>query len=122
MLPKSILLTHITLHSNLNFILFYEQDGKDLSFDERNLLSVAYKNAVGGRRAAWRVLNMDENQTPASARFRAHVESELEALCKDVLELLEQYLIPHPQVRERAYLALYSFHNDISLIRSRRRA
>ncbi len=76
--------------------------GKDLSFDERNLLSVAYKNAVGGRRAAWRVLNMDENQSPASVRFREHVESELEALCKDVIELLEKYLIPHPEANDES--------------------
>ena len=28
----------------------------DLSGEERNLLSVAYKNAVGSRRAAWRII------------------------------------------------------------------
>jgi 14-3-3 protein epsilon len=30
---------------------------KELSLDERNILSVAFKNIVGTRRAAWRVLN-----------------------------------------------------------------
>jgi 14-3-3 protein epsilon len=78
------------------------EGNKDLSFDERNLLSVAYKNAVGGRRAAWRVLSIDENQSPPAARFRQHVERELEALCKDILELLETYLIPHPQANDEA--------------------
>jgi 14-3-3 protein epsilon len=29
----------------------------DLSIEERNLLSVAYKNTIGSRRTAWRALN-----------------------------------------------------------------
>lgn len=31
--------------------------GHQLSNEERNLLSVAYKNAVGTRRAAWRTIS-----------------------------------------------------------------
>jgi len=30
--------------------------------EERNLLSVAYKNSIGGRRTAWRVLSSIENK------------------------------------------------------------
>jgi hypothetical protein len=33
-----------------------------LSVEERNLLSVAYKNSIGGRRTAWRVLSSIENK------------------------------------------------------------
>jgi 14-3-3 protein epsilon len=34
--------------------------GNDLTIEERNLLSVAYKNTVGSRRTAWRALSSIE--------------------------------------------------------------
>merc|ERR1712070_902299 len=36
--------------------------GVDLSVEERNLLSVAYKNAVGSRRASWRIISSVEQK------------------------------------------------------------
>ena len=36
--------------------------GQELSIEERNLLSVAYKNSVGSRRTAWRALSSIEKQ------------------------------------------------------------
>ena len=36
---------------------------KKLSKEERNLLSVAYKNVVGSRRASWRVLTSIQEQS-----------------------------------------------------------
>merc|ERR1711957_342192 len=44
---------------------YMENVGKmpdELSVEERNLLSVAYKNAVGSRRAAWRIITSVENK------------------------------------------------------------
>jgi hypothetical protein len=37
----------------------------DLTVEERNLLSVAYKNVIGARRASWRTLNVDERKDDA---------------------------------------------------------
>merc|ERR1712032_21412 len=38
------------------------EKGEELSVEERNLLSVAYKNAVGSRRAAWRIITSVEQK------------------------------------------------------------
>ena len=41
---------------------FISKDHSELSVEERNILSVAYKNVVGNRRTAWRVLNSIEQK------------------------------------------------------------
>lgn len=68
---------------------------KDLNVEERNLLSVAYKNVVGSRRASWRTLNLDEHKANEHVKiFRAQVEKELATICTEVLDLLSKYLVP----------------------------
>jgi len=67
-----------------------------MSIDERNLLSVAYKNVIGARRASWRTLNaecQDEKNHGLIEKYKTQVESELKSICDDVLELLEKTLI-----------------------------
>lgn len=67
----------------------------DLSVEERNLLSVAYKNVVGSRRASWRTLNVDD-QTDVElvSTYKNVVEKELDDICAEVLKLLKDSLIP----------------------------
>lgn len=36
--------------------------GVELSVEERNLLSVAYKNVIGARRASWRIVSSIEQK------------------------------------------------------------
>jgi len=66
----------------------------DLTVEERNLLSVAYKNVVGARRASWRTLNVDD-QTDAAIvdKYKKVVEKELDEICGEVLDLLKTILI-----------------------------
>lgn len=69
---------------------------EELSVEERNLLSVAYKNVIGSRRAAWRTLNagVDEGKyDDLLLAYRKQVESELSDVCLDVLNLLEETLV-----------------------------
>merc|ERR1711933_584669 len=71
--------------------------------EERNLLSVAYKNAVGSRRAAWRIITSveqkektkgNEEQAKFAKEYCGKVEGELQKICDTILGLLEANLIP----------------------------
>ncbi|KAI6185183.1 hypothetical protein M3Y99_01950700 [Aphelenchoides fujianensis] len=75
--------------------------GSELSNDERNLLSVAYKNVVGARRSSWSVFSSIEKKIEGSEKkqqmakeYREKVERELRDICHDVLDLLDKFLIP----------------------------
>jgi len=71
-----------------------------LNVGERNLLSVAFKNVIGTRRASWRTLSASsEAETEGSNLellkvYKASVEEELKATCGAVLNLLIDKLIP----------------------------
>jgi len=74
----------------------------DLSLEERNLLSVAYKNVVGARRASLRIIGSieskekEKNSDKATlvTNYKSKVESELNTICEDILKLLTDNLIP----------------------------
>ena len=72
-----------------------------LSIDERNLLSVAYKNSVGSRRTAWRALTSIEAKEEAKSSkylpllrdYKEKIEKELNQYCDDILQVLDKKLI-----------------------------
>lgn len=75
----------------------------ELTVEERNLLSVAYKNVVGARRASWRIISSieqkeenkgNEKHVARIKEYRAKVEKELRDICHDILKVLEEHLIP----------------------------
>ncbi|CAL9732842.1 protein Bmh1p [Monosporozyma unispora] len=78
--------------------------GQELSVEERNLLSVAYKNVIGGRRASWRIVSSieqkeetkdnSEHQVELIKNYRTKIESELTNISNDILSVLDQHLIP----------------------------
>ncbi|CAE8620535.1 unnamed protein product [Polarella glacialis] len=70
----------------------------ELSLKDRNLLSVAYKNAVGSRRAAWRALSAEKDREDSShlrkqcaKGYLQKVETELQAFCDRILDLLDSF-------------------------------
>ncbi|XP_019185845.1 PREDICTED: 14-3-3 protein 1 [Ipomoea nil] len=83
--------------------------GFELTVEERNLLSVAYKNVIGSQRAAWRIVSSIEQKEEGRKNddhvvlvkdYRSKVESELSAVCAGILKLLDQYLIPSASAPE----------------------
>ncbi|KAJ1732488.1 hypothetical protein LPJ61_002024 [Coemansia biformis] len=77
--------------------------GAELSVEERNLLSVAYKNVIGARRASWRIISSieqkersknNERHVEIVAEQRAAVEAELGDICTDILKVLDDHLLP----------------------------
>lgn len=49
------------------------ETGVELSNEERNLLSVAFKNVVGARRSSWRVISSIEQKTEGAEKKQAMV-------------------------------------------------
>lgn len=74
----------------------------ELTVEERNLLSVAYKNVIGARRASWRIItSIEQKEENKGAEeklemiktYRGQVEKELRDICSDILNVLENHLI-----------------------------
>ncbi len=83
--------------------------GQELSVEERNLLSVAYKNVIGSRRASWRIVSSieqkeetkgNEAQVALIRDYRSKIEKELTEICDDILNVLTKHLIPSAQTGE----------------------
>jgi len=74
-----------------------EMGGDPLTTEERNLLSVAYKNIVGAKRSSWRVVSSIEQKASdkeaLARKYREKIEGELHEVCNEVLQLLDKYLV-----------------------------
>nr|TKR99314.1 hypothetical protein D5086_0000197030 [Populus alba] len=78
-------------------------ENEELTVEERNLLSVAYKNVIGARRASWRIISSIEQKEESRGNedhvsvirdYRAKIETELSSICDGILKLLDSRLIP----------------------------
>jgi len=76
----------------------------ELSVEERNLLSIAYKNLISPNRTAWRIITQlhdkEKNKDPASWKLaqmrelRESVEKQLHSSCGEILDLIDTHLLP----------------------------
>jgi len=81
----------------------------ELTVEERNLLSVGYKNVVGAHRASWRILSSIEHKEESKGNdvnvkrikeYRHKVESELSNICSDIMSIIDDHLIPSSSAGE----------------------
>ncbi|VDP88603.1 unnamed protein product [Echinostoma caproni] len=114
-----------------NFIILAEivelmkkvvEEDTELSVEERNLLSIAYNNVIGTRRTSWRVFGGLEGSgqiraNPKAAgplkQYREELESEINKVSTEVLELLDKYL----KAKYRGRFACFLLENVSDAIR-----
>ena len=74
---------------------------EDLTIEERNILSSAYKSCVSSRRNAWRsIYGVEVKERANNSKFldlvtnlKSTIEKELYELCDRVLKLIDEYLL-----------------------------
>eukprot|EP00994_Dinema_validum_P003940 NODE_1961_length_797_cov_125.951872_g1557_i0.p1 GENE.NODE_1961_length_797_cov_125.951872_g1557_i0~~NODE_1961_length_797_cov_125.951872_g1557_i0.p1 ORF type:complete len:264 (+),score=112.62 NODE_1961_length_797_cov_125.951872_g1557_i0:60-794(+) len=85
------------------------KNNPELSVEERNLLSVAFKNIIGSRRASWRIIGSIEAKEEQKGNadhvrliveYKKTVQKELSGICDDIINLMEGSLIPAAQTGE----------------------
>jgi len=87
----------------VDFMKSVASHDEEMSVEERNLFSVAYKNVIGARRASWRIISSIESKEEQRGgeehvakikSYRSLIEDELKGLCNEVLSVLSKHLIP----------------------------
>lgn len=76
-----------------------DQKGGDVTSDERNLLSVAFKNLISSKRTAWRTISAIE-QNPkyqkfadALAAYKKQIEEGLYKDCENVIQIIQSRVL-----------------------------
>eukprot|EP00300_Choanocystis_sp_HF-7_P007639 c15416_g2_i1.p2 GENE.c15416_g2_i1~~c15416_g2_i1.p2 ORF type:complete len:253 (-),score=58.84 c15416_g2_i1:74-811(-) len=93
-----------------------------LNVEQRNLLSVAYKNVIGARRASWRIISSIEQKEsqkgntshiPVVEAYRLKIEKELESICNDILSTLDEHcLVNVPKDDAEGQVFYYKMKGD----------
>lgn len=117
-----------------NFMRDVVLETNELTMEERNLLSVAYKNVIGSRRASWRLIvtllnelidRLEQGGEADAVKhniqvvepFKQKIENELSEISNTVLNLLTKHLIPNAkdvEVKVFYYKMAGDYHRYIS--------
>ena len=88
---------------------------EDLTIEERNILSSAYKSCVSSRRNAWRsIYGVEVKERTNNSKFlglvenlKKTIEKELNELCGNVLKLIDEFLLKRASSDESKVFYLY---------------
>lgn len=81
----------------IDFLQILKTKKSDLTVDERNLVSVAYKNEVTTRRSAWRAISTIagntkyEQYSDVLKKYNDQIVGEMENICNDVCDLIDVF-------------------------------
>ena len=83
----------------LYLALVLDAKGQDVSSDERNLLSVAFKNLISSKRAACRTIAAIEQNpkyakfSEALAQYKGGIEEQLTNDCKKIITMIQEKVL-----------------------------
>nr|XP_043639804.1 14-3-3 protein 9-like [Erigeron canadensis] len=95
--------------------------GEELTVKERNLLLDGYQKVVGARRASWRMLSWIEQKEESRGNdenakrikeYRKKVESEIDTICNDILNVIDDHLIPSSDGSGESNVLYYRMKGD----------
>ena len=84
----------------IEFLKVLQNKNEDLTVDERNLLSVAYKNSISERRTAWRAFtSISQNKkyekyNKSIEAYKVKVVQEMQEICDKVVEVIDKFFLP----------------------------
>jgi 14-3-3 protein epsilon len=83
----------------IDFLSVLNEKTDDLTIEERNLISVAFKNSVGLRRTAWRAVSSIAQKpkyseySGACTKYMLKIENEMDALCTKINAIIDQHYL-----------------------------
>ena len=90
-------------------------ESEEVTVEERNLLSVAYKNMISARWALWRIISSIEQKEERYSNkdhmsmirdYRSKIKPELSNICDGILKLINTRLIPFAATSDSKVLYL----------------
>jgi 14-3-3 protein epsilon len=93
----------------MEYMKLVVMSGQELTADERNMLSIAFKNAVGCRRAScWTISAVEKHaakmgndaEAGLAKEYRGRMEAETRKTCQDLLDLIATHVLPQSSSSE----------------------
>ena len=81
----------------LSEALIARQDPAHFTQEERNMLSVAFKNLISPKRSTWRHIMASKESSDSNEAVRAYkeyVEKKLHVICLQIVNLVQNHVLP----------------------------